>query len=438
VSAHTDALASRLQDIQAVTDAALSRLDEQSLLDALLDRVKLVLVADLAVVLLADRTTGSLIAAAASGLEEDAWQDVRLPIDSGFAGQIMSGRQPVALDEAGVTAARPPLFVGRKVRSLLGMPLLAAGRVIGVMQVGSAAEHAFGPEEAELLGLAAERAAVAVQAMMSQDDRQAAIALHRSLTPSALPRVPGTDLAARYVTGHGNVGGDWYDVFALPSGRLSIVIGDVAGSGLQAAVIMGRMRSALRAYSLETADPAEALRKLDRKIQYFEGDAMATVLYGIYDPESGRLTVSSAGHLPPVLAVPGKRAAAADIEVDVPIGVGDFRRGSTVLTVPSGALLCCYTDGLVERRDASLDERMDKLAATLGAVAEAPPADPGALAQEACRRVMRALVDAGEASDDIAIVTVHRYGLPGAALKNAVPAVMSSQGMISGRPPGGP
>jgi sigma-B regulation protein RsbU (phosphoserine phosphatase) len=87
------------------------------------------------------------------------------------------------------------------------------------------------------------------------------------------------------------------------------VVGDVAGSGLEAAVIMGRMRTALRAYALESADPATALRVLDRKIQYFEPDAMATVLYGIYTPGTGEFTVASAGHLPPVLAAPGAPAA---------------------------------------------------------------------------------------------------------------------------------
>jgi serine phosphatase RsbU (regulator of sigma subunit) len=94
-----------------------------------------------------------------------------------------------------------------------------------------------------------------VQSIQSQDDRLAALALHRSLIPAGLPQVPGAQFAARYVTGTGNVGGDWYDVFILPGGELGMVIGDVAGSGLHAAVIMGRMRSALRAYALQTTDP---------------------------------------------------------------------------------------------------------------------------------------------------------------------------------------
>jgi phosphoserine phosphatase RsbU/P len=119
------------------------------------------------------------------------------------------------------------------------------------------------------------------------------------------------------------VGGDWYDVFVLPDGRLGVVLGDVAGSGLEAAVIMGRMRSALRAYALESADPATALRLLDRKIQYFEPNAMATVLYGIYTPRTGEFTVSSAGHLPPVLAAPGAPAGLLPLRSDPPIGTAD-------------------------------------------------------------------------------------------------------------------
>jgi len=127
-----------------------------------------------------------------------------------------------------------------------------------------------------------------VQSLRSGENQAAAIALQRSLVPSALPAVRGAEIAARYVPGSGRVGGDWYDVLGLPSGALGLVVGDVAGSGLSAAVIMGRMRSALRAYALKFPGPAEVLGKLDRKMQYFEqGDVMATVSYAVLDPDSG-------------------------------------------------------------------------------------------------------------------------------------------------------
>jgi serine phosphatase RsbU (regulator of sigma subunit) len=225
--------------------------------------------------------------------------------------------------------------------------------------------------------------------------------------------VPGAELAARYVTGSGNVGGDWYDVFRVPDGKLGIVVGDVAGSGVHAAVIMGRMRSALRAYVLEVEDPAVALRMLDRKIQYFEPDAMATVLYGLYTPGSGELVVSSAGHLPPVLAAPGGQAASLlPLHPDPPIGTADDPpRSSNSGTVPPGGLLCCYTDGLVERRDRPLDEGISTLAATLHGQIEAGQSRAGrpvSLAEDACAAVMRALVGSAPARDDVAVLMTYR------------------------------
>ena len=161
------------------------------------------------------------------------------------------------------------------------------------------------------------------------------------------------------------------------------MVGDVAGSGLAAAVIMGRMRSALRAYVAGDRGPGAALRLLDRKIQYFEPDAMATVLYGLYTPGTGEFVCSSAGHLPPVLAAPGERAALLPVRPDPPIGTADDppRRCATAF-IPPGALLCCFTDGLVERRDNSIDQGIGLLAAVLDeriAAAAAAPAGPAAV-----------------------------------------------------------
>jgi sigma-B regulation protein RsbU (phosphoserine phosphatase) len=397
----------RLQDIEALTDVALSRLDEQQLLSVLLDRVKTILRADTAAVLLLDHARGQLVATAASGIEDEVRQGVSIPVGAGFAGRIAAERHPVILHQVDSTTVHNPLLVDRGIRSLLGVPLLAGGKVIGVLHVGSVSDRWFGPEDAELLQLAADRAALAVQSIQSQDDRLAALALHRSLSPAGLPQVPGAQFAARYVTGTGNVGGDWYDVFILPGGEIGLVIGDVAGSGLHAAVIMGRMRSALRAYALQTTDPGAVLRMLDRKIQYFERDAMATVLYAVYEPGTGQLTVSSAGHLPPVLMAPGEEPDVTSIAVDVPIGVtDDHPRTSTVLAVAPGSLVCLYTDGLVERRDQPLDTGIGCLAAALGTVMK--ERGPLPLAEEACIAVMRALVGASAATDDVAVLMMHR------------------------------
>jgi serine phosphatase RsbU (regulator of sigma subunit) len=403
----------RLRDIEAVTDAALSRLDEQALLETLLERVKKTLQADTAAVLLLDHSSRQLVATAASGIGEEVVQGARIPLGTGFAGRVAATGEPVILSEVNPTTVSNPLLVDRGIRSLLGVPLFAGGKVIGVMHVGSLSARQFAPEDTELLRLAADRAAFALSSLMAQDDAQAAVALHRSLLPAALPSVPGVELAARYVTGSGNVGGDWYDVFVLPDGNLGIVVGDVAGSGLQAAVVMGRMRSALRAYVLEAEEPASALRRLDRKIQYFEPNAMATVLYGVLTPESGEFAVSSAGHLPPVLAVPGEPTTdPLAVPPDPPIGAADDpERHSTVITIPPGGLLCCYTDGLVERRDRVIDEGISAVIATLDsqlASRAGRAGRPVPLAEDASAAVMRALIGNARAADDVALLIAYR------------------------------
>jgi serine phosphatase RsbU (regulator of sigma subunit) len=407
-------LAARLRDIEALADAALSRLDEQALLNALVERVKNVLQADTAAVLLLDQSASQLVATAASGIEDEVRQGVRIPLGTGFAGRVAASRKPVTLTEVNHATVRNPLLVERGIKTMLGVPLLAGGAVIGVLHVGSLSGRPWGQQDSDLLQLAADRAAFALHTIMAQDDALAAMALHRSLLPARLPAVPGTSLAARYVTGTGNVGGDWYDVFTLPEGRLGVVVGDVAGSGLAAAVIMGRIRSALRAFVLETADPGAVLRTLDRNIQYFDPDAMATVLYGVYTPGTGEFTFSSAGHLPPVLATSdGPPGGILPIQPDPPIGTADDQpHRSATAVIPPGALLCCFTDGLVERRDQAIDLGIGRVAATLDEVIAARARDgdrPVPLAEDACAAVMRNLVGSAPARDDIALLTLYRH-----------------------------
>ena len=389
----------RLKDIQSITDAALSRLDDDDFLAELLDRTKDILQADTAAVLLLDVRSGQLIATAAAGLEEEVRQGVRIPVGRGFAGRIAAEHRPVIIDHVDHTTVLNPILAAKGIRTMVGVPLLAGGSVIGVMHVGSLTPRQFTSEDTELLQLAADRAATAVQSLMTRADRAAAAALQRGLLPPALPVIPRAEIAARYVPGQGVVGGDWYDMFTLLSGQLCVVMGDVAGSGLAAAVIMGRMRSALRAYALETPDPAEVLDKLDRKMQHFEPGALATVLYAVFDPALDRVHISSAGHLPPVVASPGQAAELADIAPGLMIGVApDAQRQVTTVKTPPGTLLCFYTDGLIERRDQPLDEGLARLCQV---VAAQPP-------EAACASVMAALVGREPPRDDIALLMFRR------------------------------
>jgi serine phosphatase RsbU (regulator of sigma subunit) len=387
----------KLRDIRSLTDAALSYLGADELLDVLLRRVRNVLDADTAAVLLLDRAGRQLIATAASGLEEEVTQGVRIPIGGGFAGRIAAERRPVILDRVDHDHVLNPILLEKGIRSMVGVPLLVNGTSIGVMHVGTQHDRVFTEDDAALLQLAADRAALAVQSLRSREDRAAVAALQGSLLPTALPTVRGVEAAARYVAGNGQVGGDWYDVFPLPSGELGVVVGDVAGSGLYSAVIMGRMRSALRSYALEFTSPADVLSKLDRKMQYFEKDVMATVSYAVLDPDSGNLRLSSAGHYPPVVAAVGEHGTLVEIAVDAPIGVADaVSRQVTTLTLRPGAVLCFYTDGLVERRDRPIDEGLIRLCEVLSAQ---PP-------DMVCATVMSALVGREPPGDDIALLAL--------------------------------
>jgi serine phosphatase RsbU (regulator of sigma subunit) len=180
----------------------------------------------------------------------------------------------------------------------------------------------------------------------------------------------------------------------------------VAGTGLKAAVIMGRMRSAVRSYALETEDPAEVLARLDAKMRHFEPDAMATVLCVMITPALDEMRISTAGHLPPMLAVPGQPAQVAEVPPDVLIGAASRRpRHTATMALPPGALLCLYTDGLVERRGQSIDHGLARLRAALVAT------DP----ETACVKVMGAMSEHSPWTDDIALLMLRRRPSAGAA-----------------------
>lgn len=392
----------RLQQITSVTDTALAHLNFEGLLHELLERVKGLLEVDTAAVLLYDHRRKQLVATAAAGIEEEVRQGVNIPVGQGFAGTIAARKEALVLDHVDKISVFNPLLVEKGISSLLGVPMLASDDLVGVLHVGTFEPRHFTEHEKQLLELAAERIALTTKANTSRTDRATATALQHSLLPAELPAITGATLAARYVPGEGAaVGGDWYDVFTLPTGSIGIVIGDVVGHGLAAAVVMGRLRSALRAYSLETEDPGEALDKLDRKATHFETNTMATVAYAILDPSANQLRLALAGHPPPVRVLPGEPAVLADIEPgDAPVGFGirDRPRRTSVLEMPPESAICFYTDGLVERRDSTLDAGLARLC---DAITVAP-------AESICATVMSKLVGSGPVDDDIALLVLSR------------------------------
>jgi serine phosphatase RsbU (regulator of sigma subunit) len=392
----------RLRRLESVTDVALSRLDVDELLPELLERVRDLLSTDTAAVLLLDESGQFLVATSARGIEEEVRQGSRIPLGRGFAGRIAAERRPVAIDEVSPATVVNPVLMMKGVQSMLGVPLVAGDLLLGVLHVGTLRTRRFTSEDVTLLEQVADRAAQAIAAGRARSDRVAAAALQRTLSPARLPAFTNLDLAARYVPGSQfGVGGDWYDVFDLPDGMLGIAIGDVMGHGLRAATVMERLRTVLRAYALEDDDPARVLERLDRNIQTFEPGQTATVVYAVFDPRTGTAKVSTAGHLPPVLARPGVPAESVELPTDVLLGAqADVRRHETILVMPPGALLCLFTDGLVERRGSDIDEALARLREVL--------ADSFTSSEAACAEVMAMLIGDTGAEDDVALLILRR------------------------------
>lgn len=394
----------RLRRIEWVTDAALAHLNVEDLLAALLERVQSLLQVDTVAVLLLEAAAEQLVATAARGIEAEVRQGVRIPLGRGFAGRVAAGKKPVILPQVDHTTVLNPILWEHGIRSLLGVPLLATGSVIGVLHVGTLGARQFTADDVRLLEIVADRVASAIKARQAQAQQTAAGLLQRSLLPARLPVVPGLKMAARYVPAErGGVSGDWYDVFVLPSGGLCVVVGDVVGGGFAAAEEMARLRTTLRAHAFFSSDPAEALTRLNQQVQHFDRPRMmATAQLAMLEPSFERLHVSSAGHLPPVLALAGGHASIVDVLNDPPVGVSNGRpRRSTTITVPEGALLCFYTDGLVERRGISLDVGLKNLCA---AVVAGP-------VESVCTRIMGRLVGDNPPADDIAVLVLRRQPL---------------------------
>ena len=391
----------QLANFRAVTDSNLGRLDVEDLLIELLERVRGIVDADTAAVLLLDKDSDDLVARAACGIEEEVRQGVRVPVGIGFAGRIARSKEPVRLDRVDSTTVANPILWEKGIRTMLGVPLLVADELIGVLHVGRLHPFPFNDADAELLQVVAERLSGAIQARQLAVERVATAHLERSLLPGRLPTCPGLEFATRYLTPEELVGGDWYDVFTVPSGELWVVTGDVAGHGLHAAVVMGRVRSALRSYALLSSDPAEVLALTSRKVQHFEMGTMVTAICATSSFPYNEFRIATAGHPPPLLVPEDQPGTFAGLQIGPPLGVrSETARSSTVVPLLEGGVMVLYTDGLIERRGESLDVGMERLRGVLNT----HRADS---AEAVCRRLTRAMVEHG-VQDDVAIVAVRR------------------------------
>lgn len=248
-----------------------------------------------------------------------------------------------------------PLFHGLPeghipVRSYLAVPVkLQSGQVLGAILLGHAEPGRFDEETQQHLESLARHAALALEkASLYEREHHVAATLQQALLPAMLPQIPGIvlDAAYRAATPEADVGGDWYDAFPLPDGRIALAVGDVAGHGLDAAVQMGELRHGIRAATLAGHDPATVLHVADTVLRT-GGGRMATAVIVIVDPVKLEFTYAAAGHPPPLLATPGGTEMLA--QGTVALGFG---KGLPIAPKPSplspDALLVLYTDGLIE------------------------------------------------------------------------------------------
>jgi hypothetical protein len=199
------------------------------------------------------------------------------------------------------------------------------------------------------------------------------------------------------------VGGDWYDAFVLPSGALCVVVGDIAGRGLPAAISMARLRNAVRAMAFVDETPSTTVSRMNDFLRHFDSGAMATILVGILNME-GSMRYANAGHMPPLVVNEQGRAYLVDEPAEPLLGaVGISLYRDRVLTLDPGAILLLYTDGLVERRGQSLDAGFE----ALRRAAETPWNNLDML----CARLLPTEESATGLEDDVALLAL-RFGSP--------------------------
>ena len=397
----------RLEDVQRVTESALAYLDLDDLLKELLERVTDMLDADTAAVLLVEEGGRTLAARAAKGLEEEVEERFRLPVGRGFAGRVAFAREPVVIEDLHESPIQPvnPLFRQKGIRSLLGVPLMVEGEVIGVLHVGSLTQREFHERDIELLQLVANRVSLSIERSRLMVQGRIAATLQRSLLPRNLPRVPGLRMAARYLPAadESAVGGDWYDVIELDNPCLGFVIGDVAGHGMAAATFMGQLRSAIRAYALDTSGPAEVLTKLGGFSNRMHS-RMATVIYATLNLNTWEVRIARAGHPYPLLIRSDGSTTFLSDAGGPPLGtVGGHAYDEQSVSLAAGETLLLYTDGLIERRGRSLSHGEDSLVQ----VASSAPGEP----ELKCQAITTQLTEDAAIADDIAVLAVQTVGL---------------------------
>ena len=332
------------------------------------------------------------------------------PPDSPHNRCLESGK-PIMQDLANTTVAddlaramrRKPVGDLLAGTSMLLLPLIARETTLGFFAcVRYKGYRRFDAYDAEIGMEFASRAAIFIDnARRYSRERATALTLQRSLLPTGLSAPSSVEVRHRYLPGSKmiEVGGDWYESIALPGGRVALVVGDVAGHGVRAAVTMGRLRTAIKTLARLELPPAETLQQLDELMHELgqREPHFATCVYAVFDAVSGTCEVASAGHLPPLLVSPDGWREFLDVAPAPPLGIGSGPIHTRVFKIRDGSLLVLYTDGLVERRTSDIDEGLARLRDTFGPGSTARPLE------ELCKATL-AGVYADHQRDDIAVL----------------------------------
>ncbi|HET7529754.1 MAG TPA: SpoIIE family protein phosphatase [Mycobacteriales bacterium] len=333
---------------------------------------------------------GSYSLAASQHVDPDADDQMRAlaenipPVVGAYYDDVLSGGVAV-VQPTGPTGAIGEYVATMRMTSRVVLPLIAGGRELGVLVVMTTegGRKPLTEIDVEQLEEVAARLALAMDgALLLRQQTEIAHTLQRSLLPASLPQVPGAEVAVRYLPGAEgvDVGGDFYDVIPLPSGRIGLVVGDVMGRGVRAAAVMGQLRAAVRSYSLEGHPPAALLSRLDLLVGTLEEGMLVTAFYAEWDPPRGLAVVSCAGHLPPLVRLPDQPPAYLELEPGLPLGVAAQDYTEREIALPPGSLLLAFTDGLVEGPDLPVEDGMAQLLAAMGEPQGAMAACDAALA----------------------------------------------------------
>ena len=295
--------------------------------------------------------------------------------------------------------------------SMVVLPLIARGTMLGFFVcTRQAGFRRFDAYDVEIGMDFATRAAVFIDnARRYSREHATALTLQRSMLPTGLSFPSSVEVRHRYLPGSKmiEVGGDWYESIALPGGRVALVVGDVAGHGVRAAVTMGRLRTAIHTLAMLELPPADSLLQLD-ELMHTLGERephFATCAYAVYDAVSGECEVAVAGHLPPLLVHPDGSNELLDVPPSPPLGIGNGEVETRQFKVEDGSLFVLYTDGLVENKGQDISDGLARLRGIFG------PGSPTRPLEDLCKATLDG-VYSDHQRDDIAVLIARLRRLP--------------------------